>query len=413
MAVTCMGKILQICAIDRSVESLLLPLIEKLTDEGHEVHTACTDTGRFAALRAMGHVLWHIPIKRKIAPVSNCRSIHALYRLMKQEQYDAVHVHTPIAAVLGRVAAKLAGVRPVIYTAHGYYFHDGMSRGEYQFYYGLEKWFAKQLTDYLLLQSREDYELSVQEGFAPPQRIVHLGNGVDVERRFHPQAVTSGEAAQVRAALGIGQEELVITYVGRLVSEKGIFELLEAFHRLARESPRVRLLLVGEVLASERDQRGQDLQQLCLSHPQIVLTGFRSDIPQLLAASDIFVLPSHREGLPRSIIEAMAMGKPIVATNIRGCREEVTDGVNGLLVEPKHSEYLYKALKKLALDARLREAYGQNSRYIAEEHFNERHVLDRQARLFADLIAVKTKPPRKEKEVDERIGHNRSVGHIP
>ncbi|TGU58696.1 glycosyltransferase, partial [Mesorhizobium sp. M00.F.Ca.ET.186.01.1.1] len=117
---------------------------------------------------------------------------------------------------------------------------------------------------------------------------------------------------QVRAALGIGQEGMVITYVGRMVSEKGIFELLEAFHRLARESPRVRLLLVGEVLASERDQRGQDLQQLCLSHPQIVLTGFRSDIPQLLAASDIFVLPSHREGLPRSIIEAMAMGKPIV-----------------------------------------------------------------------------------------------------
>ncbi|MGZ0050369.1 glycosyltransferase family 4 protein [Brevibacillus gelatini] len=408
-----MGKILQICAIDQTVESLLLPLIQKLAEEGHEVHTACTDTGRFQALRAKGLILWPIAIKRKIEPFSNLCSIWALYRLMKRERYDAVHVHTPVAAVLGRVAARLAGVSPVVYTAHGYYFHDGMSPGEYRLYYTLEKWFAKHLTDYLLLQSREDYELSVQDGFLPPERIMHLGNGVDVEQRFHPQAVSPEEAMEVRAALGIGADDLVIVYVGRMVGEKGIFELVEAFSRLARESARVRLLLVGDVSASERDQRGQMLQQQCREHPQIVLTGFRRDIPQLLAASDIFVLPSHREGLPRSIIEAMAMGKPIVATNIRGCREEVTDGVNGILVEPKQSEHLYKALKKLACDARLREAYGQNSRYLAEEHFNEQHVLARQAELFATLFAAKTEPLCTEKEVDERLGQNRSIGHIP
>ncbi|EJL43170.1 glycosyltransferase [Brevibacillus sp. CF112] len=408
-----MGKILQICAIDQTVESLLLPLIQKLAEEGHEVHTACTDIGRFQTLRDKGLTLWPIAIKRKIEPLSNLRSILALYRLMKRERYDAVHVHTPVAAVLGRVAARLAGVSPVVYTAHGYYFHDGMSRGEYWLYYALEKWFAKHLTDYLLLQSREDYELSVQDGFSPPERIMHLGNGVDVERRFHPQAVSPEEAREVRSALGIGADDLVIAYVGRMVGEKGIFELLDAFSRLARESGRVRLLLVGDVSDSERDQRGKALREHCRKHPQIVLTGFRRDIPQLLAASDIFVLPSHREGLPRSIIEAMAMGKPIVATNIRGCREEVTDGVNGILVEPKQSEHLYKALKKLACDARLREAYGQNSRYLAEEHFNERHVLARQAELFAALLAAKTEPPRTEKEVDERLGQNRSIGHIP
>ncbi|MDR9504858.1 glycosyltransferase family 4 protein [Brevibacillus agri] len=408
-----MGKILQICAIDQTVESLLLPLIQKLAEEGHEVHTACTDTGRFQALRDKGLTLWPIAIKRKIEPLSNLRSILALYRLMKRERYDAVHVHTPVAAVLGRVAARLAGVSPVVYTAHGYYFHDGMSRGEYRLYYAVEKWFAKHLTDYLLLQSREDYELSVQDGFSPPERIMHLGNGVDVERRFHPQAVSPEEAVEVRSALGIGADDLVIAYVGRMVGEKGIFELLDAFSRLARESGRVRLLLVGDVSDSERDQRGKALREHCRENPQIVLTGFRQDIPQLLAASDIFVLPSHREGLPRSIIEAMAMGKPIVATNIRGCREEVTDGVNGILVKPKQSEHLYKALKKLACDARLREAYGQNSRYLAEEHFNEQHVLARQAELFAALLAAKTEPPRTEKEVDERLGQNRSIGHIP
>ncbi|MED1781267.1 glycosyltransferase family 4 protein [Brevibacillus fortis] len=381
-----MKKILQVCAIDRSVESLLFPLIEKLMGEGYEVHTACSDTGRFDALTAKGLTLRRIPIKRKIDPISNLVTIWALYRLMKREKYDVVHVHTPIAAVLGRVAARLAGVPHVIYTAHGYFFHEGMSKRTYQMYYTLEKWFARHMTDYLLLQSQEDYELSVKDGFSSQkERIMHIGNGVDLTERFHPRHVTREEIQSIKASLGLRDDHVVITYVGRMVSEKGIFELLEAFRKLAAEFPRLRLLLVGDVSSSERDQRGQDFVELCRQHPQIILTGFRTDIPELMATSDIFVLPSHREGLPRSIIEAMAMAKPIVATNIRGCREEVRDGVNGFLVEPKQVGPLYTALKRLVVDSRLREAFGQNSRSIALEHFDERTVLAKQAALFAQL----------------------------
>ncbi|BAH45227.1 putative polysaccharide biosynthesis protein [Brevibacillus brevis NBRC 100599] len=381
-----MKKILQVCAIDRSVESLLYPLIEKLMDEGYEVHTACSDTGRFDVLTAKGLTLRSIPIKRKIDPISNLGTIGALYRLMKREKYDVVHVHTPIAAVLGRVAARLAGVSHVIYTAHGYFFHEGMSKSTYQMYYTLEKWFARHMTDYLLLQSREDYELSVQDGFSSKtERILHIGNGVDLTERFQPRHVTREKVQSIKSSLGLQDDHVVITYVGRMVSEKGIFELLEAFRKLAGEFPRLRLLLVGDVSSSERDQRGQNFVELCRQHPQIILAGFRTDIPELMATSDIFVLPSHREGLPRSIIEAMAMAKPIVATNIRGCREEVRDGVNGFLVEPKQVSPLYAALKKLVVDSRLREAFGQNSRSIALEHFDERTVLAKQAALFAQL----------------------------
>lgn len=386
MAVICLKKILQVCAIDRSVESLLFPLIEKLMGEGYEVHTACSDTGRFDVLTAKGLTLRSIPIKRKIDPISNLVTIGALYRLMKREKYDVVHVHTPIAAVLGRVAARLAGVPHVIYTAHGYFFHEGMSKSTYQMYYTLEKWFARHMTDYLLLQSREDYELSVQDSFSSQaERILHIGNGVDLTERFHPRHVTREKVQSIKSSLGLRDDHVVITYVGRMVSEKGIFELLEAFRKLAGEFPSLRLLLVGDVSSSERDQRGQNFVELCRQHPQIIMAGFRTDIPELMAASDIFVLPSHREGLPRSIIEAMAMAKPIVATNIRGCREEVRDGVNGFLVEPKQVCPLYAALKKLVLDSRLREAFGQNSRSIALEHFDERMVLAKQAALFAQL----------------------------
>jgi glycosyltransferase involved in cell wall biosynthesis len=404
-----MTKILQICAIDRSVESLLLPLILRLAKEGYTVHTACADTGRFSRLRELGLTLWDIPFKRKISPLSNLQSIGSLYQLMKKEKYDMVHVHTPIAAVLGRIAARLVRAPHVLYTAHGYYFHEGMGGGEYLFYHTLEKWCARYLTHYLLLQSREDYELSLSEGFQQQERIIHIGNGVDVTGRFDPERITADKILGVKVSLGIAPGELVICYVGRMVAEKGIFELLDAFRRLEGEFPAVRLLLVGDISASERDQRGHDLMRLCSENPRIVLTGFRTDIPELLAVSDIFVLPSHREGLPRSIIEAMAMAKPIVATNIRGCREEVTDGVNGLLVEAKQADDLYMALKKLVQDEEKRAMYGRNSRMIAERHFNEQDVLARQLNLFGSLRELD--PNRREAQ--ERIGQDGRIGHIP
>ncbi|MDA8226632.1 MAG: glycosyltransferase family 4 protein [Desulfitobacterium hafniense] len=380
-----MKKILQICAIDTSVEALLKPLIDSLTDSGYIVHNACTDTGKFEELTKKGLHMVDIPIERKISPLSNLKSIMKLYSLMQKEKYDIVHVHTPVAAILGRVAAKLAGVRHIIYTAHGFYFHEGMSKIQYQFYYSLEKIFARYFTNWLLLQSREDYELCVQDEFKAKESIIHISNGVDIHTKFKPELIDSKVKSHLKKELGIKEGDIVFTFIGRFVKEKGIFELLEAFHHLKKNRPNVSLLLIGDILASERDQSSYALLKEMLHDPAIITPGYRKDIPELLSVSDVFVLPSYREGLPRSIIEAMAMGKPVIATNIRGCREEVFHGENGFLIEKEKSSELYEKMLLMLDDHHSRTSLGERSRRIAEELFDEAKVIHKQLGLFHRL----------------------------
>lgn len=378
-------KILQVCAIDVSVDALLKPLILKSMEEGYEVHNACTDTGKFVELKAQGLTMIELPIDRQIHPLKNLRSIWKLYKLMKKEKYDIVHVHTPIAALLGRVAAKLAGVKHIVYTAHGFYFHDEMSRKQYNLFFNIEKYAAKWMTDWLLLQSKEDYELALVQDFKSEDRTIHLSNGVDIWNKFHKGQISIEEKEDFRTENNLSGDDFIFSFTGRLVKEKGIFELVEAFKSLSKSFPQAKLFLIGGLLESERDHSSYQKLLDDLNHPNIRYLGFRSDIPTIMEASDVFVLPSYREGLPRSIIEAMAMGKPIIATDIRGCREEVFPGENGFLVEKENAEELKEAMVSLLEDKELVVEYGKRSREIVEELFDEEKVLGKQIKLFDAL----------------------------
>ncbi|WP_252502002.1 glycosyltransferase family 4 protein [Sporosarcina sp. Marseille-Q4943] len=375
-------KILQVCAIDASVYSLLKPLIIRSMDKGYEVHNACTNTGRFESLESQGLTMVDIPIDRRIHPVKNLKSIWKLYRLMKIEKYDIVHVHTPIAALLGRIAAKLAGIQNIIYTAHGFYFHEEMSKRKYRLFFNIEKYAAKWMTDWLLLQSKEDYELALKNNFKTPAKTIHLSNGVDIWNKFNPEKILLSEINELTRELNLTESDIVFSFIGRLVKEKGIFELIEAFKRVVEKYPQCKLIIIGVLPTSERDQESYKRLSEQLVHPNIQAIGYRKDIPQLMAISDTFILPSHREGLPRSIIEAMAMAKPIIATNIRGCREEVFPDENGILFEKGNIDSLEGAMSLLAANESLRLRYSLRSRELVEELFDEEKVLTKQIQLF-------------------------------
>src|SRR5699024_9965328 len=216
------GKVLQVCAIDLTVDKLLKPLIIESNRQGFETHIACTDTGLFSKLENEVPNLYNIGIDRSISPLSNIKSIIGLYKLMKKEHFDIVHVHTPIAALLGRVAAKLARVDNIVYTAHGFYFHEDMSKKQYNLYYGIEKYAAKFLTDWLLLQSKEDYDLSKERKFLNESRIIHLSNGIDLTNKFNPSLIEQSEIEHLKESLNIEENDIVFSFVGRLVKEKGV-----------------------------------------------------------------------------------------------------------------------------------------------------------------------------------------------
>lgn len=379
-------KILQLCAVDFSAKTLLLPLIERSIREGHEVHLACGDTGSFDELASNGISMRKIHIDRKISPLSNLKSIMQLYQLFKKEQYQIVHVHTPVASLLGRIAAKLAGVPHIIYTAHGFYFHEEMKASKYQLFYSIEKFAGQYSTDYLLIQSEEDFRTAVNGRFLKnEEHIIHLSNGVNIWNKFHPNLIDKSISNELRVQIGLKEDAFVFLYIGRLVREKGILELVEAFNELQKNNRKAVLILVGDVNPSERDQELIEKLPTLLSSPNVIHLGFRKDIPQLLSIADVFVLPSHREGLPRSIIEAMAMEKAIIASNIRGCREEVFPNQNGILFEKENTQELKNAMEELIENPLKTKQFGLKSREIAEERFDEKKVLDKQIELFNKL----------------------------
>ncbi|MEB3329557.1 MAG: glycosyltransferase family 4 protein [Candidatus Sericytochromatia bacterium] len=368
-------KLLVICALDLTAWAFLRPQLQAMRARGWEVHLACSPGPRLPALAAAGIRCHPIPISRRLLDAGHVLTLARLWRLMRAERFDLVHVHTPIAAALGRVAARLAGVPRVAYTAHGFYFHDEMAPGPRRLHIALERALGR-LTDAMIAVSGEDAATAVQLGILPAARVTHVPNGIDPGR--FGQA-PGAELAAWRARLGLPPDALVVGTMGRLVREKGFGELFEAIARLAPHHPRLHLLVVGDALASDRDPFKEALLARVDAPPlagRVHLTGFTDAVPTVLALMDVFALPSYREGLPVSILEAMATGLPVVATDIRGCREEVVAGETGLLVPTRDAARLAEALEQLLGDPDLRARMGAAGRARVAALFDERQACD-------------------------------------
>ena len=366
-------KICQLCAVDFTLKKFLLPLIDGMQEQGWTVTAVCSDGPYVADLRALGYRIETLSITRSMSLLAALRSLIGLLRLFRRERFDVLHAHTPVAALIGRVAARLAKVPLVIYTAHGFYFHDEMPRWKRSIFVALER-FGGHFTDLLFSQSSEDADDAVREKIAPRECVLAIGNGVDISR-FDPAIVGGGGA--VRTELGIPADAFVVGMIGRQVREKGVAEFLAAAAELAQRFPQVWFLLVGERLASDHD--GEVDMEFTTAKTvlgnRLVAPGLRSDIPELLAAMDLFCLPSWREGMPRTIIEAMFMGRPVVATNIRGVREEVVPEETGVLVPTRSPQRLVAAIERFVRDPAWGVRLGQMGRQRALMLYDEKKVV--------------------------------------
>ncbi len=377
-------KVCQLCAVDFTLKHLLLPLVDGMQSKGWNITSVCSDGKYITEMLQQGYRHFPISISRNISHFSShVRTIWQLYKFFRRERFDVLHVHTPIAALLGRVAGRLARVPLIVYTAHGFYFHDEMPKFKYRFYVLLEK-LSGRWTDMLFTQSSEDALVAVAEGIADRANVLEIGNGVNAEL-FNP--ADSTQKTRVRMTLGIPEDACVVGVVSRLVREKGLVEFLEAAAELNKAFPKVYFLLVGERLSSDHDASiDQELQaaQKQLGS-RLVAVGYRADVADLLGAMDIFCLPSYREGMPRSIIEAMMMALPVVATNIRGSREEVVAEETGLLVPIRSPAALVQSLGRLITDPELTRRMGKSGRQRALELYDERRVVAQQI----DTIAAR------------------------
>jgi glycosyltransferase involved in cell wall biosynthesis len=360
-------KIIEITNVDFSLRHFLLPLMRAIRDRGHEVVGACAEGPLLAEIREQGFRVIAIPFVRRLSPFAHARAFRSLVAILKAERPDLVHAHMPISGFLARLAARVAGVPKVAYTCHGFLFNHTSSSFPRRGLSLAMEWIAARVTDVFM---------TVSEAEAVDARRLHIsahaepiGNGRD-PAVFRPDPASR---RRIRAELGVAQDRVVIIAVSRLVWHKGYPELAAAM----RAVPNAELWVAGTRLDSDR---GADMAALLGAAGlgcRLRMLGYRDDIPALLAAADIFTLPSRFEGLPMSVIEAMLTGLPVVATNIRGPAEQVVDGVTGLLVHAGDPSALGSALGKLVRDPELRASMGQAGRQRALDRYDEAKVLAR------------------------------------
>jgi glycosyltransferase involved in cell wall biosynthesis len=356
-------KVLEVTNVDFSLRQFLLPVMRAIRARGHEVVGACADGPLLAEVRAEGFRVIPLPFARSLNPIAHLRAFAALVRLIRAERPDIVHAHMPISAFLTRLAARIAGVPIIAFTCHGYIFKQSGSilRRTGGF---LMEWIGGKLTDIYMNVSAEEAEDAKRLRIHPTP--VAIGNGRD-PAIFHPNPAAR---ARLRAEWGVAPGTVAIVIVSRVVVFKGYRELLEAMASVPAE-----LWVVGERLTSDR---GEDLTphfERFAQTGRLRLLGYRRDVADILAAADIFVLPSHFEGLPMSVIEAMLCGLPVVATDIHGPREQVVEGETGFLVPVRDPAALGQALGRLATDPDLRARLGQAGLARARDMFDENRVL--------------------------------------
>jgi len=366
-------RLVHVTTTDMSLELLLGPQLSAFVDAGYEVVGASAPGRYVPAIEARG--VRHVPLRhatRSMAPHHDAAALLELRRLFRDLRPDVVHTHNPKPGVYGRLAARAARVPAIVNTVHGLYALPEDRWTKRYLVYGLER-VAATASDAELVQNTEDVPTLRRLGIRA-DKITVLGNGVDLTR-FRPDRLGTDTRRTRRGEWGADDDTVVVGVVGRLVWEKGYRELFAAARSLAGHEPRIRFVVVGGLDAAKADQLSADDLAAVERDADLVSLGHRDDVDDLYGAMDLFVLASYREGFPRAAMEAAASGVPVVATDIRGCRQVVDDGSTGILVPPHDAAALAGAIARLAADAPARAAMGAAALAKARAEFDDRRVV--------------------------------------
>lgn len=337
-----MKKILYVTTVSRTINAFLIPHIEMLIENKYEVNCACyIDKEIDKRLIKKGIKIYNIPFSRNPLSLDNLKAFNELIKIQEENQYDMIHVHTPIASIYGRLLKLKFKNLKTIYTAHGYHFLKGGPKLGWIIYYPIEKLMAK-LTDVTININKEDFEITKKK---LKSKKAYLINGVGLNINEY-SLLSEGERNKKRRVLGLKDDDFVVIMIAELNENKNQIQLIMAIELLKNKYQNIKCLIVGEGKKLEflkEEVKKRNLEK------NIVFLGFRKDVNELINASDIGVLFSYREGLPRNLMEIMANGKRIVATNIRGNRDIVCNDFIGALVEVNDYEATAKAVEKFYL----------------------------------------------------------------
>ena len=322
-------------------------------------------------------------LRRSVHPVYDVVALWRLYRLMRSERYDIVHTHSSKAGVLGRLAARLAGTPVVVHTLHSLVFHDRQPRAVNRTWRAVKRLMAP-LTDHFVSVAHAVTDGAVAARIAPRERFTTIRSGMELDWFLEARP----DPAAARRELGLPEDAPVVGKIARLFPLKGHDELLDAWPAVVARQLDARLLLVGDGILHER--LVERVRELGVSD-SVVFAGLvpRERIPAVIAAMDVLVHTSLREGLARVLPQALAMGRPCVAFALDGAPEVVLDGETGFLVEPDDTAGLADALARLVGDPELRARMGAAGRALVDPEWRAETMVARTAELYDELLSTR------------------------
>src|SRR5690554_2390934 len=379
-------KLIRITTIPLSLELLLEGQLEFMQNH-FDVVAISSDKEELKRLgKEKGYDTYHVEMTRQITPLSDLKAVFKLYKYFKREKPTIVHTHTPKAGIVGMMAAWLTGVPHRLHTVAGLPLMEttGVKRKVLNF---VEKLTYRWATA-VYPNSNVLYEFIVSENLAKPKKLKVIGqgssNGIDTQY-FNPVLFTEARKT-LRKELHIPEDSFVFVFVGRLVRDKGINELVKAFQKLnSQQETKSTLLLVG-FLETELDPLHPDVLEAIETDPNIIAVGYQQDVRPYLAASDALAFPSYREGFPNVVMQAGAMGLPTIATDINGCNEIVIPNINGLLIPPKNTETLKKAMQEMITNFDLYQQLQRNAREKITSRYERQDVWEALLATYQSLI---------------------------
>lgn len=370
-------KVLFCATVDYHFKAFHLPYLKWFSEQGWEVHVAANGNIHLPYVTRK----YNIPIQRSPLSIQNIHAYKKLKSIIDQNKYHIIHCHTPMGGVIARLAAQKARQQgtKVVYTAHGFHFCKGSPYMNWLLYYPIERILASH-TDCLITINQEDYDLAVKHRF--PVRDIKLVHGVGIDvQRFTP--VTEIEKRELKLQCGYKSQDFLMFYAAEFNKNKNQNFLIHVLAQLKNEMPHAKLLLAGEgPLMEECKKIATQLGVTNMVH----FLGYRNDIASLLQMSDLAVASSYREGLPVNIMEAMACGLPVVATDNRGHRELIINNKNGWIVDRDDIKAMADRIKGISINPKVLAQMGQYGCTSIKNQYSVNEVLKEKQEIYTTFM---------------------------
>lgn len=368
-------KLIRITTVPQSLRGLLRGQLKFMTQNGFEVvgvsspGEALQDVEKNEGIRVVP-----LEMTRTISPFKDLKAVYQLYKLFKKEKPTIVHTHTPKAGTLGMLAAKLAGIPHRLHTVAGLplLVAKGKKRKlldlvEKQTY----SWATKVYPNSFGLK-----EIILNNKYTTDSKLKVIGkgssNGIDTTH-FNPEQISEEQKKQLRNRIGIKSNDFVFVFVGRIVKDKGINELIASFNQINKQYKDTKLVLVGS-FERHLDPLKSETEEIIETNSDIITVGYQTDVRPFFAIADVFTFPSYREGFPNVLMQSCAMGIASIATDINGCNEIVEDGFNGIIIPPQNQEKLQEKMLYLLQNKDIRENIAKNSRKEIIANYEREYV---------------------------------------